>query len=397
MTRGPWLGLLGVVLVGGCLGGQTGDDTGNGGPAAPVCEKSEVEVSLDQELPAGYTARDLIEVFDGASVPAYVLPAHTTAADHELEPDDALAMTQVMLAFEPADEDGVALFEGADCTFSGFTVYGTMTATALDGEIVLSGRGGIAGAPHNAYFWSGDTPSSAGRPNPELYGDYVLCSSDLHPITLWMSGGQLMGNLCTSQGLVRFPTACGGYAQVPLDEPVEGGLPLPSAALERVQDAELEVAWTGTDRSALVLTITPAELACYEEVGYDDEREQPYVTSTTPVDVAMAIDDVGIELAAATELAASYGYSGDSDEAVSRLRACTDLRSAEVDAVNERLDSRFRHIHACLSVIVRADERLEVALELSGASKDAAPGAQPGDSVEVEELSERVLVLEVAP
>ena len=358
-----------------------------------MCTESAVRIGLDQALPAGYSARDLIEVFESAGAPGFLLPSLTSATDRALEPDDAIAITQVALDFEPADDEHVALFEGGACAYSGFTVFGSLTATTLEGEIVLSAEGGLVGPPERAYFWSDGRPGSTGFPSAELYGPFPSCNPDVSPITAWTSGGVLIGNLCTSEGLVRFPTACGGFAQLPLDEKIHD-LPVPSAALERLQSATLEVVWGEGDRSPLELTVTPAELACYEELGYDDGYERPLVRSTTIVEIAVAIEDAAVELRQQARLTGSYDDLDGDGEAVSELRACTDLDTVAVAALNERLDLSFRRVHACLSIIVRVDERLEVELAFSGASAMPRPGAQPGDAVEPEEIMKRVLVLE---
>jgi hypothetical protein len=236
--------------------------------------------------------------------------------------------------------------------------------------------------------WTGQYPS------PELYGPFATCNPDVSPISVWTNGGVLMGNLCTSKGLVRFPTACGGFVELPINEPFAAaeGQPLPSTVIERVQDEAFELVWSEGQRSAIELTITSSELACYELVGYDETFERDIVTSITALQIAVSVDDDAIAFVQDTTLIGSYGYLDDEHEGVARTRACKDLESDEISAVNERLETSLQHVLACLTIIMRQDERLEVSLEL--ARPMAVSTIHPQHELDV---IKRLLVLEVGP
>jgi hypothetical protein len=383
-----------LALLGACVGGQTGESTDQW-----VCDSRDTDVDLDGQ-PAGFTAHELIATIDGKTIPAFVFPHNIKSMDFSLRPSDALEPTELTFRFKPDGEARLAYFHL--CGTKRFAVRGTLTARTSNDAVAVEARGAISGTPEDAYFWHQVDVSYPALSVLPGYDD-VTCHARSLPLHVWTSGGVVQGRICADDTLVRFPAACGGFAEAPLDESVKGaeGLVLPSDALERLRGLKLEVVWSESERSPVALEITAGELACYREPGqregaYDSPGEPPRfggVRSLTTLDVTVAVEDASLEISDSVEMEASFGYGNDVSESVVRTAVCSRLNAAALEAVDDRLDLPLINVGACFELVVREDGSSEAFLEVTGEN----PMGEFGDPENPIQVITRFPVLEVEP
>lgn len=356
-----------LALSAGCAGGQTGESGGDG-PEMPICEDV-MRVSLDDELQGGFTPREVLNLFREKQVPAFVFPSSIDDTDRLLAPEDATSTTSVRIDFE---SDGDITVPKPGCLGQP-EIRGTFVVSALDGTAILDGAGVIKGTPKQASLRAGDEGTD-------------VCHGGRSTLFVDSTDGVLTGQLCYDSQLARFPTACGGFAQVPLDEVAAKELPLPSEVLERLGELELEVVWGEADRTPLALGLSAGELACYTTRDYDDHNERTARTWGVPIEVDIAVPDAAIAVQVSTML--SGGPSYEWEEIGALLSSCGSLSEDALDALAPRLESPLRSGRACLDIEAFEGGRLEIKLTVSGEAIDGIVDDEdmPLDVMEVWEV-----------
>jgi hypothetical protein len=289
-------------------GGQTGDlsNTGNndGGGVIPpgMCEPTGETIGLDDPLPAGYSARELLDRIADTTVPAFAWRSEDALFDatynqgiDQLKPEHAEARLELRVRVRYEGDESIELYD-PECEWGdAIALPVTLSVEASDGSVERDVPGIVYSTPEAALFYADDD----GVP-PQRRGRDRFRECDEGPVEVSFSRRMPRGRLCDARGRVLvFPAACGGFAQVPTEEHATPELPAPDAVLAEVgESARYDVMWPDGERSTLEITVTPSEYVCHhEEVSVHEGAVDAHAWWETPLALRFEWIDEGLDYA----------------------------------------------------------------------------------------------------
>lgn len=266
-----------LALLAGCA-----EESGDPGPGTvrdqQQCRPNGITIDIDQVLPVGFSARQLIESLpEEARVPGAVWPAQAVA-DREHSgswgaPPDA--GTNVTLRPRVRDLEEIELFDGF-CAWQGeFALAGTLEILAEDGSIGRTVHGHFSGEPGRVVF---------NEPRSPVVRSH-LCSAGAQ--VAFIDDALPAGVLCDGAGnVLAFPSTCSGGPSL------AGGWPQGPAPREEIErlgaHGPLAVVWQDGSRSELTLELElEPDSVCY---GVHVWTAQVHVRATA-ASVGLAIDE----------------------------------------------------------------------------------------------------------
>jgi hypothetical protein len=356
--------LLFACLLSACIGGQTGDGPGSGDTVVEdmACRPSALTIAVDQQLPAGYSPRQLLEQVEEARVPAFVWSSEQAwRADVQrqprgtLVPEQADAQTELQVQVRYDGQPRVALLEGA-CR-ADFVLPVTLSIDAADGSIDREVRGLLSGRPDEVTFEADSDQQVDSDPTAVSCGEgpsFVQFSRD----------GTPRGVVCDDEDrALAFPAACGGFAQTPLDDQTTPELPVPSEALAELPG---RYATEGDDDDPLAVDLTvtaQTDLACHDQdLGGNLNWLVPVTARLEWLDAVVVFDME--TLVVASQISAEGGTSDRPLEV--KVSGCVELEGAALEFFGEQAGAELQRASLCFFSRRTADDVLELVLSLDG-------------------------------
>jgi hypothetical protein len=356
----------GVLLIAcslcACIGGQTGDDTGSAdvNVEPTSCEPGEIKVGIEQQLPAGYSPKDLLDRVAEARVPAFVWSSESalrSALQNEprgtILPEHADDETELLLRVAYDGGPSIALL-GKGCLVD-FVLPVTLSIEAADGSIDREVRGLLYGRP-DAVIFQADSDQQ-----PDYDSDAVACREGPGYVH-FASDGTPRGVACDDDGrALMFPAACGGFAQTPLDERSTPELPVPSDMLSELS-GQYETDDSGEEPIAIEVAVSAqSDLACHDRDGAGG------LSWVVPVSARFEwIDaDIAFDMAASLVARQAVEIGGEGPLEVS-ARGCSDLEGETLDFFNDLVGAQQVEASLCFFTRRTEDGVVELALSVEG-------------------------------
>jgi len=360
--------LLIACVLSACIGGQTGDGPGSGDLMVGDirCEPSEITIGIDQQIPAGYSPRQLLDQVAEARVTAFVWSSEQAwRTDAERQPRGALLPEQADGEAElhvRVRYDGgarVALL-GPGCR-ADFMLPVTLSIDSTDGSLDREVLGLLSGRPDEVVF-EADSDQLA-----DASSDGAVSCSDGPSFVQFSRDGTPRSVACDDDGRAFvFPAACGGFAQTPLEDQATPELPVPSETLSAFPG---QYVVEGDDDEPLTVDVTITavdDLACHDQ---DPGGNLSWLVPTSArfewLAAAMTVEmDASV---VASQMSVDGDGDGSGDGALDvTAGGCAELEGEALEFFGGQAGAELEEASLCFYSRRTEDDVLELVLSLDG-------------------------------